>query len=74
MTRRVLVTTLLVLVVAPSFAQTPSSPLDSRVKEFSSAVDARDAGRIASFYAEDAVMMGPGTPAITGPRCDPTKP
>jgi ketosteroid isomerase-like protein len=48
--------------------QAPTSPLLEITKQYLSAAKARDAAKVASFYAEDAVLMPPNAPPIEGRR------
>ena len=58
----------LVLVSAvPFHAQGQTSPvLDKLMAEFVAAYNNKDAAKVASFYAEDGVLMPPGAPTIRG--------
>jgi ketosteroid isomerase-like protein len=48
-------------------AQSRTSPvLDKLEAEFVTAFNAKDAAKLASFYAEDGVLMPPGGPTIKG--------
>jgi len=60
------VLTLFILAVAAMHAQAPTSPLLDLSKEFLAAAKARDAAKVASFYAEDAVLMPPNARPIKG--------
>jgi uncharacterized protein (TIGR02246 family) len=40
--------------------------LDKLAKEWAAAFNAKDAARVASFYAEDAVLMPPNGPMVKG--------
>jgi uncharacterized protein (TIGR02246 family) len=55
-------------VVAPAFqAQTGTDPtLDRLVADFQAAFNAKDAAKVASFYAEDGVVMPPNQPMVKG--------
>jgi uncharacterized protein (TIGR02246 family) len=55
-----------VLAVAALHAQAPTSPLLELTKAYLATAKARDAAKVASFYAEDAVMMPPNAPPVTG--------
>lgn len=51
----------------PSYGQTATSPvLDKLMAEFVVAFNAKDAARLASFYAEDGVLMPPDAPLVKG--------
>jgi len=57
------------LVALPRFipAQTPRDPvLDKLSAQFAAAYNAHDAAKIASFYANDAMLMIPDEPMIKG--------
>ena len=57
------------LVAAPSVghAQAKTDPgLDKLAVEFAAAYNAHDAAKVASFYADDAVLMGPNEPMVKG--------
>jgi uncharacterized protein (TIGR02246 family) len=47
-------------------AQSPAPQLLELSKQYQAAVKARDAGKIAAFYAEDAVLMPPDSPPVKG--------
>ena len=51
---------------APASSQTPPSPLLELTKQYLAAAKARDAAKVASFYAEDAVLMPPNAPPVKG--------
>jgi uncharacterized protein (TIGR02246 family) len=40
--------------------------LDKITKEFTAAFNAKDAKKVASFYADDAVLMSPDSPMVRG--------
>jgi uncharacterized protein (TIGR02246 family) len=63
--RAVLALTLLA-VASHTSAQAPISPLLQLTKQYLAAAKARDAAKVASFYAEDAVLMPPNAPPIKG--------
>src|SRR5918995_3881280 len=63
--RGVLALTLLA-VASHASAQAPTSPLLELTKQYLAAAKARDAAKVASFYAEDAVVMAPNAPPIKG--------
>src|SRR5687768_17314729 len=63
--RAVLALTLLA-VASHTSAQAPTSPLLELTKQYLAAAKARDAAKVASFYAEDAVLMPPNAPPIKG--------
>jgi ketosteroid isomerase-like protein len=51
----------------PLQAQANTDPaLDAITVQFAAAVNAKDPAKVASFYAEDAVMMAPNEPMIRG--------
>ena len=57
------------LVALPRFipAQTPRDPvLDKLSAQFAAAYNAHDAAKVASFYADDAALMGPNAPMVKG--------
>jgi ketosteroid isomerase-like protein len=66
MMRRVLAVDSVVPQRFARFCPTASTTLARRVNEFTVAFDARDAARVASLYAEDAVVLGQGTPMRKG--------
>ena len=45
---------------------TTDPALDKLSRDFAAAFRARDAARVASFYTEDAVLMAPNQPMLTG--------
>ena len=51
---------------SPSPAQTANSPLLELSKQFNVAMKARDAAKVASFYAEDAVSLPPNQQPVRG--------
>jgi ketosteroid isomerase-like protein len=59
---------LLPFAASHGFAQRPVSPLLDLTKRYLAAAKARDAATVASFYAEDAVLMPPNAPPIQGRR------
>jgi uncharacterized protein (TIGR02246 family) len=61
-----LVLALLPLASSHGFARRPVSPLLDLTKQYLAAAKARDAAKVASFYAEDAVVMPPNAPPIHG--------
>jgi ketosteroid isomerase-like protein len=64
-----LVLVLSVLAIASqASAQAPTSPLLELTKQYQAAVKAHDAAKVASFYAEDAVLMLPNELPIKGRR------
>ena len=65
--RAVLALTLLA-VASHASAQAPTSPLLELTKQYLAAAKARDAAKVASFYAEDAVLMPPNAPPIKGKK------
>src|ERR671911_1815416 len=65
--RAVLAFTLLA-VASHASAQAPTSPLLELTKQYLAAAKARDAAKVASFYAEDAVLMPPNAPPIKGKK------
>lgn len=51
----------------PGFTQGATAPaLDKLLSEFVAAYNAKDPAKLASLYAEDGVLMPPGTPMIHG--------
>jgi ketosteroid isomerase-like protein len=54
------------LSTSAAFAQ--PSPLIEIVRQYDAAAKARDAARLSSFYADDAMMLPPGEPIIKGRR------
>ena len=66
---RVFVSAWLLIVSVPgaTLAQGKTdSTLDKLVVEFEAAFNAKDAAQLASFYAEDAVLMPPNEPMVKG--------
>jgi ketosteroid isomerase-like protein len=63
--RPVLVLALLA-VTSNALAQAPASPLLELTKQYLAAAKARDAAKVATFYAEDAVLMPPNAPPVKG--------
>ena len=68
MTSRVLcVTALLVATVGGSSGQQRTDPaLNKLADAFAEAFNAKDAPRVAAFYAEDAIVMPPDQPMVRG--------
>jgi uncharacterized protein (TIGR02246 family) len=63
----VLVGVAAMLVAGVVHGQSKTDPvLDKLTSEFAAAFNTRDAEKVASFYADDAVVMSPRTPLITG--------
>ena len=60
------VVALLALLAFTSQLSAQSSPLLELSKQYLAAAKARDAAKVASFYAEDAVLMPPNAPPIKG--------
>jgi ketosteroid isomerase-like protein len=56
----------LLAVASHTSAQAPGSPPLELTKQYLAAAKARDAAKVASFYAEDAVLMPPNAPPIKG--------
>ena len=56
----------ILLCASTASAQTPS--LLETARQYDAAARARDAAKVASFYAEDAMMLPPGEPIIKGRR------
>lgn len=54
------------ILALPSPAQTGNSPLLELSKQFDVAMKARDAAKVASFYAEDAVSLPPNQQPVRG--------
>ena len=49
------------------YGQASRAPvLDKLLADFETAFNAKDAAKLASFYAEDAVLMPPGSPLVKG--------
>lgn len=56
-----------IVVVGLVHGQSKTDPaLDKLTSEFAAAFNAKDAVKVASFYADDAVVMTPNEPLITG--------
>jgi hypothetical protein len=53
------------LLASHASPQAPTSPLEL-TKQYLAAAKARDAAKVASFYADDAVLMPPNAPPIHG--------
>jgi uncharacterized protein (TIGR02246 family) len=65
----VCVTALLIAGVGRSVGQQRTDPaLNKLADAFAVAFNAKDATRVASFYAEDAIVMPPGQPMVRGRR------
>jgi len=59
--------TLVAITAALAQAQTKTDPtLDKLAQEFATAFNAKDAQKVASFYAEDAVLMPANQPMVKG--------
>src|SRR5215216_5773232 len=56
----------LLSVASHTSAQAQTSPLLELTKQYLAAAKARDAAKVASFYAEDAVLMPPNAPPVKG--------
>src|SRR4051812_19245830 len=55
------------LAVGVAQGQRKTDPaLDKIAKEFTAAFNAKDAKKVAAFYAEDAVLMSPDSPMVQG--------
>ena len=68
-TRIACLTALLIATLAGSSAQQKTDPaLDRLADAFADAFNAKDAARVASFYAEDAIVMAPDQPMVRGRR------
>jgi len=61
---------LTLLLALPMFAEPPANNAASAIArnntDFTAAAAAGDAARLAAFYADDAVFMAPGAPAMQG--------
>lgn len=57
-----------VLLAHAALPQAPASPLLELTQQYLAAAKAGDAAKVASFYAEDAVVMPPNAPPIEGRR------
>jgi uncharacterized protein (TIGR02246 family) len=58
---------LTILVAVPSEGQvTGRNAIEQVLTDFVAAFNAKDAAKLASFYAEDAVLMPPGSPVVKG--------
>ena len=69
MAYRVLIAASVIVTLLAPFARTQGKTdpaLDKLVVEFEAAFKAKDAAKVASFYAEDAVMMPPNEPSVKG--------
>jgi len=66
MTIRVVLALGALAVASHVFAQAQGSPLLELTKQYLAAAKARDAAKVASFYAEDAVLMPPNAPPVKG--------
>jgi uncharacterized protein (TIGR02246 family) len=67
MRRLGLALTLVATTLALLQAQTKTDPaLDKLAQEFAAAFNAKDAAKVASFYAEDAVLMPANQPMVKG--------
>jgi len=54
-------------IAAPLHAQKKTDPvLDQITREFAAAFNAKDAAKVASFYASDAVMISASEPMVVG--------
>ena len=61
--------TLLIAAVAEDADKPPTDPaLDKLAAAFAEAFNAKDAARVASFYADDAIVMPPDQTMIRGRR------
>ena len=54
------------ILLCASIASAQTSPLLETARQYNVAAKARDAAKLASFYAEDAMMLPPGEPIIKG--------
>jgi len=66
MTIRVVLALGALAVASHVFAQAQGSPLLELTKQYLAAAKARDAAKVASFYAEDAVLLPPNAPPVKG--------
>jgi ketosteroid isomerase-like protein len=60
--------TLIAVAAARGGQQTTDPALDKLAGAFAEAFNAKDAPRVASFYAEDAIVMAPKQPMVKGRR------
>ena len=71
MVYRILIAASMIVTLLAQFARTQARTdpaLDKLAVEFEAAFKAKDAAKVASFYAEDAVMMPPNEPTLRGER------
>jgi uncharacterized protein (TIGR02246 family) len=67
MKRLAAVVCLVVVTAVPALGQGKTDPtLDKLAKEFAEAFNAKNAAKVAAFYAEDAVLMPPNVPMVKG--------
>jgi uncharacterized protein (TIGR02246 family) len=66
MCRTLLSVSAILALASSASAQTSNSPLLELSKQFGVAMKARDAAKVASFYAEDAVTMSPNEQPVKG--------
>jgi uncharacterized protein (TIGR02246 family) len=69
MVYRVLIAASVIVTLLVPFAHTQGKTdpsLDKLAVEFEAAFKAKDAAKVAAFYAEDAVMMPPNEPSVKG--------
>lgn len=65
--RKVLLLALLVVPVSTIWSQSRTDPaLTKLAQEFAAAFNAGDSAKVGSFYTDDATLMPPNEPAITG--------
>ena len=60
--------TLIAVAAASGRQQTTDPALDTLAAAFADAFNAKDAARVASFYADDAIVMPPNQPMVRGRR------
>ena len=68
MVARAVLALILLAVASHTSAQAQTSPLLELTKQCLAAAKARDAAKVASFYAEDAILMPPNAPPIKGKK------
>jgi uncharacterized protein (TIGR02246 family) len=64
--RAVLSVVAILVFVSNAAAQSPAPQLLELDKQYTEALNARDAAKLAALYAEDAVYMPPDSPAVNG--------
>src|SRR5215207_9797084 len=68
MVARAVLALALLAIASHTSAQAPTSPLLELTKQYLAAAKARDAAKVAWFYAEDVVLMPPNAPPIKGKK------